>query len=163
MPHSTSGLIIPRLTSNSTSAQIQTGTTVFLNDGGMAVYVRAGSEIAQFAAVAVQENHSVVNLTTGAATEATGSSRQIAFAQTSIASGRYGWVQLSGRPKVKLAANAADQVVLFTTGTAGVLDDATISACLIAGVVAATSISNATAVTVIVPHGAYVHPFVNPA
>jgi len=163
MPIHTSPFIIPPLNSNDTTASVRVGTTVALDDGGVAVYVRAGSEIAQFEAVAIRVDQTVVSLTTAAVAEGTGSTKQVGFAQTSIASGNYGWVQTSGRPKVKLAANCADQVILFTTATAGVLDDATVSASLIAGVVSKTTISNATAITVIVPQGAYVHPFVNPA
>jgi len=163
MTQHTSPFIIPPLNANDDEARIRTGTTVALDDGGVAVYVQAGSEIAQFEAVAIRVDQTVISLTTAAVAEGTGSTKQVGFAQTSIASGNYGWVQTSGRPKVKLAANCADQVILFTTATAGVLDDATVSASLIAGVVSKTTISNATAITVIVPHGAYVHPFVNPA
>lgn len=160
----TTPIIIPALDTVSTTEDIQTGTVVNTSDGGRAVYVQASSEIAQFAAVAVNSGYGVVNLTTAAVAEGSGSSKQVGFAQTSIASASYGWVQLSGRPKVKLATDCADQVILFTTATAGVLDDATVSASLIAGVVSTTTISNATAITVIVgPAGAYVHPFVNPA
>ena len=162
MTQHTSPFIIPPLDANDDEARIRTGTTVALDDGGVAVYVQAGSEIAQFEAVAIRVDQTVISLTTAAVAEGTGSTKQVGFAQTSIASGNYGWVQTSGRPKVKLAANCADQVILFTTATAGVLDDATVSASLIAGVVSKTTISNATAITVIVPHGAYVHPFVNP-
>jgi len=162
MTQHTSPFIIPPLNANDDEARIRTGTTVALDDGGVAVYVQAGSEIAQFEAVAIRVDQTVISLTTAAVAEGTGSTKQVGFAQTSIASGNYGWVQTSGRPKVKLAANCADQVILFTTATAGVLDDATVSASLIAGVVSKTTISNATAITVIVPHGAYVHPFVNP-
>lgn len=163
MARSTTGLIIPKLTSNTSSAEIQTGTVVSLDDGGHAMYVQAGSEVAQFNAVLVTEGNTAVNATTAAAAEGTGVSKQVGFAQTSIASGNYGWVQLSGRPKVKLAANCADQVALFTTSTAGTLDDATVSNSYVAGVVSGTTISNATAVTVIVPGDAYVHLFTNPA
>jgi hypothetical protein len=80
--------------------------------------------------------------TTNAAT-----SSRIGFAQTSIATSAYGWVQLSGKVMVNLAAQCAPAVPLFTTGTAGVLDDATVTAGYIPGMVAATTISNATAVT----------------
>ena len=159
----TTPIIIPPLDANDTEARIPKGTTVALSDGGSATYVRAGSEIARYDAVAIRVDQSVISLTTAAVAEDSGSTKQVGFAQTSIASGNYGWVQTSGRPKVKLAANCGDQVILFTTATGGVLDDATVSASLIAGVVSKTTISNATAITCIVPHGAYVHPFVNPA
>ncbi len=158
----TTPFVIPALDRVSTEAEIQVGTTVKTDDGGEAVYVQAGSEVAQYNAVLLQPAYSVINLTTTAVAEGTGP-REVAWAQTSIASGSYGWVQKSGRPVGKAAANAADNVILFTTATAGVVDDATVSAALLAGVVSQTSISNATAVTLVVPNGAHVHPFVNPA
>jgi len=50
---------------------------------------------------------------------------------------------------VNLAANAAPNVPLYTTATSGVLDDAVVSGGIVFGLVATTSISNATAVTCI--------------
>lgn len=148
--------IIPPLDENSSSANIATGTKVDLSDGGTAVYVQAGSEIAQYNAVAVAVDYTVVNLSTTTATEGSGTGRQAGFAQTSIASGNYGWVQLSGRPVCKLAADCADRVALYTTGTAGTLDDAVVSIGEVLGVVSKTTISNATAVTLMVPHNAFI-------
>ncbi len=152
----TTPLIVPPQTENSATANIAVGTTVQLQDGGQAVYVQAGSEIAQYNAVAVAVDYSVVNLTTGAITDATGTGKQVGYAQTSIASGNYGFVQTSGRPKVKLAANCADRVALYTTATAGTLDDAVVSIGEVVGVVSKTTISNATAVTVMVPTPSFV-------
>jgi hypothetical protein len=81
--------------------------------------------------------------------------RQVAFAQTSIATGYYGWVNLSGRPKTMLAADCADFVPLYTTATIGVLDDVTVSGAggLLIGIQSTTTISTATAVTCIVKRG----------
>ena len=81
-------------------------------------------------------------------------SKAVGFAQVSIASAYYGWVQLGGKVNVNLAANCAPNVPLYTTATAGVLDDAVVSGCGVFGLVATTSISNATAVTCIAgyPH-----------
>jgi hypothetical protein len=152
----TSPQAYPPLNSNDTTAQIAAGTRVQLSDGGVAVYGRAVSEVAQFNAVAVGVDYTMTNATTAAITQATGMGRQLGFAQTSIASGNYGWFQLSGRPKVKLAANCADRVLLYTTATDGVLDDAVVSIGEVAGVVSKTTISNATAVTVMVPTEAFV-------
>jgi hypothetical protein len=72
----------------------------------------------------------------------------------SIASAEYGWVQLGGKPRVLVAANCQPSVPLFTTATAGVLDDATVTAGLIAGLVATTSTVTASNVTCIAgyPH-----------
>lgn len=145
-----------------TTANLALGTVVKTDDGGEMMYVQAASAIDKYAGVVIQEGHTVVNLTTGAVTEGSGTGKQVGWAQVTIPSASYGWVQISGRPLGKLAANCADQVILFTTSTAGVMDDATVSAALVAGVIAGTTISNATAVTLLVAGQAYVHPFVNP-
>ena len=82
------------------------------------------------------------------------SSKRVGFAQTSIASGSYGWVQTGGVPVVKLAASCLPNVPLYTTATAGTLDDAVVSGGLVAGIVATVSASGATAVTCVAgyPH-----------
>ncbi len=108
-------------------------------------------------------DYTVTNLTTTTATDGSGNGKEVAWAQVTIASSSYGWVQASGRPKGKLAANCADKVILFTTATAGVADDATVSAAYLVGVVSKTTISNATAVTLMVPNGAHARPWSNPA
>jgi hypothetical protein len=112
--------------------------------------VQALSEISQYAAVAVYDTQKAQMLTTTLAATC----KRVGFAQTSIASGYYGWVQLGGKVLVNLAANAAPSVPLYTTATAGVLDDAVVSGGIVFGLVATTSISNATAVTCIAgyPH-----------
>jgi hypothetical protein len=126
------------------------GTVVNLSDGGQAIYVRATSEISAFAAVVIDASAGARMVTTTLAV----ANKRIGFAQCSIASAFYGWVQTGGAPKVNLAANCAPNVPLYTTATSGVLDDATVSAAMVAGCVAANTISNATAVTII---AAYPH------
>jgi hypothetical protein len=125
------------------------GTTVNLSDGGQAVYVKALSEISQYAAVLIDASAAQMATTTLAV-----ATKRIGFAQCSIASAYYGWVQTGGVPIVNLAANCAPSVPLYTTATSGVLDDATVSAGMVAGVTAKNTISNATAVTVV---AAYPH------
>lgn len=138
------------LTDTSSIAGFTPGTVVDLSDGGQAVYVQATSEISAYAAVLIGAGASARMTTTTLAV----ANKRIGFAQTSIASAFYGWVQTGGTPMVNLAANCAPNVPLYTTATAGVLDDATVSAAMVAGVVAQTTISNATAVTII---AAYPH------
>ena len=153
MAISTSNLAGVALGYTDSSASFAVGTTVNLNDGGQAVYVQAASELSQYAAVAVLANNTAVMLTTtNAAT-----SKRVGFAQVSIASGYYGWVQTGGVPVVKLAASCAPNVPLFTTATAGVLDDATVSGNgvgLVVGIVATATASGATAITCVAgyPH-----------
>lgn len=159
----TSGIVIPDLTSTNSTARISIGTRVFLSDGGEAVYCQALSGVATFAGVVIAADYTCSGLTTADVADGSGIGKQVGWAQTSCASGSYVWIQTSGRPKGKLATDCADRVSLFTTGTSGVLDDATISAALVAGVVSKTTISNATAMTLMVPHGAFIFPFANPA
>ena len=121
---SVSNTIGVTLTNVDTTSQFTTGTVVNTSDGSQAVYVQALSDISAFAAVAVYDTQKAQMLTTTLAATC----KRVGFAQTSIASGYYGWVQLGGKVLVNLAANAAPSVPLYTTATAGVLDDAVLSA-----------------------------------
>jgi hypothetical protein len=138
------------LNDTSSIAGFTPGTIVNLSDGGQAIYIKGLSELSQFAAVVVDASAGALMTTTTRAV----ANKRIAFVQASIASAWYGWAQMGGAPKVNLAANCAPNVPLYTTATAGVLDDATVSAAMVAGCVAANTISNATAVTII---AAYPH------
>ena len=149
----TSPWVGPALTATNDTAVVPVGTVVSLSDGGEAIYVKSSlSAVSTFAAVLVEQDFTTQMLTT---TNAGTVGRQVAFAQVSIATGYYGWVHLSGRPKVNLAANCDDFVPLYTTGTIGVLDDATVSGAggLLIGIQSTVTISNATAVTCIVKRG----------
>ena len=148
----TSSIVIPALDATNTSAKIPVGTTVDLSDGGGAVYVQAASTISEFNAVSVLADNTAVPITT----TNSANSKKVGFAQVSIASGSYGWVQTSGVVKVTLAANCDDNVPLYTTATAGVLDDAVVSGGLVLGVTNTVTISNATAVTCIAATGAMI-------
>lgn len=150
MTFSISALAGVNLLENSSTPTVAPGTVVNLNDGGQAIYVQATSECSTYAAVLIGAGASARMATT---TLAVGNKR-IGFVQTSIASAFFGWAQIGGCPMVNLAANCAPAVPLYTTATSGVLDDATVSAAMVAGVVSQTTISNATAVTIIAgyPH-----------
>ena len=156
----TSPQVTPQFTTTSDTALAPVGTVVNLSDGGQAVYVKSSlSACSTFAAVVIQEDYTVQMLTT---TNAGTAGKQVGFAQTSIATGYYGWVQISGRPKCMLLVNCDDFVPLYTTATIGQLDDTTVSGAggMVFGVIAATTISTATAVTCIVARGgAWVQSF----
>jgi hypothetical protein len=159
--HTTPIILAQALDAVSSTEKLPVGTVVATNDGGQAMYVQTMSAISTGNAVVIDVDHRVSNLTT---TNAGTISKQVAWAQTSIAVSVYGWVQLSGRPIGKKAADCQDRVILFTTATAGVVDDITVSEALIAGVVAKTSSTTATLGTLIVgPQGAFIHPHANPA
>jgi hypothetical protein len=150
MTVSTSNLIGVSLGYTDTAAQFNVGTVVNLDDGGQAVYVLASSDVAQYSAVSVRFDNTVVPITT----TNSANSKVVGFAQASIASAYYGWVQIGGKPIVKLAASCAPFVPLYTTATAGTLDDAVVSGGLVAGIVALTTASGATALTCVAgyPH-----------
>lgn len=151
MPVTTSSVLGVNLTQTDSSAQFAPGTLVNLSDGGQAIYVLSStSAVSTYAAVIIGVDANVDMVTTTNAVNC----KRIGFAQTSIATGYYGWVQMGGLVKVNLAANCDDNVALFTTATAGVLDDTTITAAYIMGVTNTVTISNATAVTCI---AAYPH------
>jgi hypothetical protein len=147
------------LTRTDTSPVVPVGTRVNLSDGGMAIYVQAASEISTYAAAVLLPDYTALMATTARVTDGTGEGVQIGWAQTSIASAYYGWLQVSGRPIANLAANCADKVALFTTATAGVMDDAVVSIGYAPGVWAITTISNATAVTLMVANPAFITNF----
>lgn len=161
--HTTPVILGQALDTVSATAVHTVGTRVRTNDGGEAVYVVAASGVAQYAGVVIDVDYTASSFSAAALTDGSGVAKEVGWAQTSIATGNYGWVQVSGRPKGKLATDCADRVILFPTSTAGVMDDATISAAYIVGVVSKTTISNATAVTLMVPNGAHARPWSNPA
>ncbi len=150
MAISTSNLIGVSLGYTDTSASFKLGTTVNLDDGGQAVYVQAASAVSQYDAVSVRGDNTVVPVTT----TNSANSKVVGFAQVSIAAASYGWVQIGGKPVVKLAASCLPAVPLYTTATAGTLDDAVVSGGLVAGIVALTTASGATALTCVAgyPH-----------
>ncbi len=156
------GLVTPPLTWNETTAPIAVGTRVDLDDGGTALFVQAASTVSQYAAVLVYGDNTVVPITTTNAAQGTATTTRVGFAQTSLASNNYGWVQLSGRPVVKLAQACADSVLLYTTGTAGVLDDATISGSCVVGIHSQTTTSTASAITCVCTE-CFIMPWANPA
>jgi hypothetical protein len=115
------------------------------------MYVQALSELSTYAACLIYETGKAQMATT----TLSASGKRVGFAQTSLPSAYYGWLQISGaKVLVNLAANAATNVPLYTTATSGVLDDATVSGGLILGAIATNTISNATAVTLLIARGA---------
>jgi hypothetical protein len=145
MPTIINAFAYPALTDTQTSPAINVGTLVNLDDGGQAVYVQAASNISQYNAVCVP----ATNIATNATTARVASTKRVGFAQVSIASGSYGWVQLGGKVRVNVSASCLPAVALYTTSTEGVLDDATVSGALVAGVVTELTASATSAMTAV--------------
>jgi hypothetical protein len=138
----TSGLLGVNITDTPTTntSQHALGTCVTGVDGTEFVYVLAGGAITQYDAVGIDEDFSATALTKAAADDG----HNIGFAQVAFTSGDYGWVAKKGTNiSVRLAASCAADVPLYTTATAGVLDDASTSQTKIDGVVAVAAVVTA--------------------
>jgi hypothetical protein len=132
-----------------TTPPMVTGTVVTLNEGGEAIMVRATSTIAQYDAVIIINTSSATGASIGCVPVSTTNaltSQRLAFAQTAITSGDYGWVQTKGHNlRVKTLIACQPAVPLYTTGTAGSLDDAIVTAGYCLGVVLMSSATSASA------------------
>ena len=128
------------------------GETVMTSNNGRYIFARAESTIAQFDAVVFSTFsdsasttpilRAVPITTTNAA--ALGFS-MVGVAQTAITSAYYGWIGLNGSLRTNLLISCNPKVPLYTTATAGSLDDTTVSSGYIQGIVANTSATSASA------------------
>jgi len=128
------------------------GTRVNTTNNGVYVFARAESTINQFDAVIMSTYADSASLTpvlravpvTTTNAAALGYN-MVGFAQTAIASSYYGWIGINGVLQVNLLVACQPKVPLYTTSTAGKLDDTTVSAGYIQGIVANTSATSASA------------------
>jgi hypothetical protein len=138
----------------------RTGQMVHANNNGKYIFCRADSTICTNMAVILGFGADSATLvtaavppiiraipltTTNAAPGNVGGSNMVGFAQTSIDSARFGWIQLEGLGNVNVLISCNPKVPLFTTSTAGSLDDATVSAGYVLGIFALTSAGSASA------------------
>ena len=128
------------------------GTRVNTSNNGVYMFVRAESDIAAYDAVIMStfaDSASVTPVMRAVPVTTTNAAalgwNMVGFAQNAIASSYYGWVGLNGMLKVSLLIACNPKVPLYTTGTAGKLDDATVSSGFIQGIVANTSATSASA------------------
>lgn len=124
--------------SDGTTAQAGLGNEVFVK-GNRYKYVKANGAVAAYACCLINASGEAIEATTtlvGTAARPTA----LCIPQFALATGEYGWAAVGpfrlredGSTTFKvLAANAATSVRLYTTATAGVLDDA-VTTGLIAG------------------------------
>jgi hypothetical protein len=122
------------------------GTQTNANDGSIWVFAKAGGSISQYDTVAIDDDHIDVEAITGGAA-ADHIHRKIGFRHefAAMTSGQSGWFMLHGSPLIRVGDSAAKNVQLYTTATAGVLDDAvgTGSQFPIRGVFLASTVSTA--------------------
>lgn len=136
MVYSTSGHIGIDFTADETSATQALGTREASVDNQEYVYVLAGSAITQYQWVGVDEDFSAYPLTKAMADDGW----IIGVAQTAKTSGSYGWVAVKGANlTANVAGSCAADVALYTTSTAGTVDDTSTSQTKIDGAVAVAS------------------------
>lgn len=102
------------------------------SDGKDYVYVQASGAIAQYDIVAIDEAGQAAKVTKALADDG----YKIAVAQSAFADDEYGYVQVKGVVSINVLANCAADVALYTSATAGSLDDTDTSQTKILGLVA---------------------------
>lgn len=149
MPFITDNFATPGLTNTGTTPDVAVGTIAHASDGSIVMYVQATSTINQFDACVVINTSSATGASMGCVPVTTTNaltSQRLVFAQTAIVSSSYGWVYLSGNNiRVNSAIACQPAVPLYTTATAGVLDDAIVTAGYCLGVVLKSSATSASA------------------
>lgn len=122
------------------------GETVKTGDGGVYMYVHASGAITQYDAVGIDENYEAAALTKAIVDDG----HMIGFAQVAFADNDYGWVAIKGSNiQCRVAINCAADAALYSSATAGVLDDDSSSQTKVDGVVAVTAVTAATNTEVI--------------
>lgn len=103
-----------------TTQEFPLGTIVSASDGAEYMYILADEAIAQYAAVKIDDDIQVSELTT---TLSGAEPTQVGIAQIAFADTEYGWIVISGPCTVLAASSCAADVKCYTTATAGVIDD----------------------------------------
>jgi len=102
--------------------RVPLGTKVALTNGGDAVYCVSSGALSQYGLAGINEDFDVYMMTTALAAQ----SDKLGFPQIAASGGRYLWVPTGGSDiKVRTKASAAADTQLWTTASAGVVDDAT--------------------------------------
>jgi hypothetical protein len=126
----------------------EVGHTVIANDGSAWMYVHAAGVIDIYDAVGIDEAFEAQALTKAMADDGW----TIGFAQVAFADNDFGWVALRGTKnlQVNLLGLCAADVSLYTSGTAGHLDDSSTSQTKIDGVVNVTVVATAASASTVI-------------
>ena len=145
----TSGCLGVDFTATPTAAEFDLGTCVMGTDGTEWVYVQASGAITQYDVVGIDENYQAAALTKAIADDG----HAIGFAQVAFADNDYGWVATRGSNiSANVLINCAADVALYTSGTAGNLDDDGSGQTKVDGVVAVAAVTAAAETEVIATH-----------
>ena len=100
------------------------GTRAEDNNGKQYIFCQVNTAVAAYDVVYIPSDTFIA---AGLTTATSAASEAIGVAQYALASGDYGWIQIYGACKVKALGACAKSVTLYSTTTAGSLDDATAS------------------------------------
>jgi hypothetical protein len=127
--------VVAGTTTDGVNALFALGTRVKGTDGTEWCYVQAGAAVTQYDCVGIDENYQASPMTKTIADDGW----LVGFAQVAFADNELGWVALEGSNiKCRLKDACAPDVTLYSTGSAGMLDDTSASQTAINGVVAVT-------------------------
>ena len=142
--HTTAPLAGARIDSPGAAAEHALGTRVDGTDGTEWVYVRASAAFSQYDYVTIDETFRA----TAGIKSRVDDGHAIAVAQAGFATGDYGWVATGGHGaalKVNVLPRCAADRTLYTTNTAGMLDDTASGQTKIGGIVITSSNSTSPA------------------
>jgi len=115
------------------------GDSVETHDNKRFVFVSASTSVTSYQVVAIASDFYVQPATSALASAAS----RLAVAQNNISAGSWGWVQTRGNLTVNALSTCSAAVALYTSGTAGSVDDTSTSQVKIGGLVI---LANVTAV-----------------
>lgn len=121
--------------------------------GNRWLFVSASTSLTSYQVAAVTSSGYALPITT---TLGSSGINKIGVAQNNISSGSWGWVQILGACTLSVLSTCSSKVALFTSGTAGSLDDTTTTV-KIAGITIVadvTAAANTAAVMTIEPYAA---------
>ncbi len=144
-----------------TTPTYEIGSRVEANYGCKFEYVRAGAAVDKSNFVSIDANGTADSLT--AANGLAG--KKIGLAVVTMAAADYGWVAIEGNNIAgKCGAACGDAVALYTSATAGVLDDdATTTQAVVIGITAVVSVGAASAAVEVIMQNPSVGKFKAPA
>lgn len=124
MTYLTDGKIGVNLTDVSSTIGDALGNSYTGSDGSKWVYVQANGALEDGNYVCIDESFQAAKGTKAAVDDG----HDVGFAQVDFTDNQYGYVMVKGRPQVKVGSLCAADVALYTTATAGLLDDTSTTA-----------------------------------
>jgi hypothetical protein len=107
--------------------------TLVQKDETVYEFVKATSAITAYSVYIIDEAGDASTAFTHAAAGSGAVPVKLGVPQVSLTAGNYGWVARQGKIKVTVLASCAKDVKLYSSGTAGALDDASSSQTLVPG------------------------------